>query len=187
MRLPRTTGALSGALIVVLGLWAALIPFVGPYFHYAIGVDHAWHWGMKRLWFDVLPGAVAIVGGLMLIRSDRRASGGLGGWLAVAAGAWLIVGPSLSLLWQHAPGAIGTPHGGTHRQALELIGFYYAVGALIVGLAAFATGRFVSRPRIVEEPAAVAAAGAAESSGRRRPLLGRRGARPARRERAAAE
>lgn len=167
MRLPRTTGALSGVLIVLLGLWAALIPFIGPYVHYSFHVDHTWHWTTSRLWFDVLPGVVAIVGGLMLLRSNRRTSGGLGGWLAVAAGAWLIVGPTLSLLWQRPPGGIGTPHGGPHRQALESIVYFYGVGALIVGLAAFATGRFVSRPRVAEEPA-VAAAGATGLLRRRR-------------------
>ncbi len=29
MRIPRSRGAMSGLLLVILGLWGALIPFVG--------------------------------------------------------------------------------------------------------------------------------------------------------------
>ena len=35
LRVRRSRGALSGLLLVLLGIWGALIPFVGPYFHYA--------------------------------------------------------------------------------------------------------------------------------------------------------
>jgi hypothetical protein len=34
MRTTRSTAAVSGLLIVLLGLWGALIAFVGPYFDY---------------------------------------------------------------------------------------------------------------------------------------------------------
>ena len=177
MRLPRTTGALSGVLIVALGLWGALIPFVGPYFHYAFGNYDAWRYTSNRLWLNVLPGVAAALGGLLLLMSSRRRSGVLGGWLAVAAGAWFVIGPSLSLLWHREGNPIGAPTGGHVRQAAELLGYFYALGALIIALAAFAMGRFVSRPRVAEEPfvAAGAVAGeVAEHRGRRR-LFRRRG------------
>jgi hypothetical protein len=157
VRLPRTTGVLSGLLIVVLGAWAGLIPFVGPYFHYGFTPDQAWHYSSNRLWLDILPAGVAVIGGLMMILSTRRPTGALGGWLAIAGGGWLVVGPNVSLLWQSTPG-IGAPLGGAHRQAIEWIGYFYGVGALIVGLAAFAVGRFLSRPHVAER----AAAGATE-------------------------
>jgi hypothetical protein len=176
MRLPRTTGALSGVLIVVLGVWGALIPFVGPYFHYAFGNYDAWHYTANRLWLDILPGAVAVLGGLLLLRSARRRSGLVGGWLALVAGAWFAIGPSVSLLWHRAGNPIGAPTGGHIRQAVELLGYFYATGVLIAALAGFATGRFVSRPRVAEEPFVAAGAVAGEVSehrGRRR-LFGRR-------------
>jgi hypothetical protein len=156
VRLPRTTGVLSGLLVVLLGAWAGLIPFVGPYFDYGFTPNTAWHYSSSRLWLDILPAAAAVVGGLMMIFARRRATGMLGGWLAVAGGAWLIVGPSVSLLWQSRAG-IGNPLGGTHRQAIEWIGYFYGVGALIVGLAALATGRFLSRPHVAERAVADAA------------------------------
>jgi hypothetical protein len=176
LRLPRTTGALSGVLIVALGVWGGLIPFVGPYFHYAFGNYDAWHYTTNRLWLDILPGAVAVLGGLALLTSSRRASGVLGGWLAVAAGVWFAIGPSVSLLWHAAGNPIGAPTGGHVRQAVELLGYFYALGVLIVAFAAFATGRFVSRPRVAEEPfvAAGAVAGEAAEPRERRRLFRRR-------------
>jgi hypothetical protein len=80
-RLPRSTGALSGLLVILLGIWGGLIPFVGPYFHYAFGSYRTWHYTSARLWLCIVPGAVAVIGGLMLLRSSRRSSGLLGGWL----------------------------------------------------------------------------------------------------------
>jgi hypothetical protein len=176
MRLPRTTGALAGLLVVLLGLWGALIPFVGPYFHYAFGNYDKWHYTTNRLWLDILPGAVAVLGGLMLLGSTRRASGVLGGWLAVAAGAWFAIGPSVSLLWHKSGDPIGAPTGGHVRQAAELVGYFHGLGVLIAALAAFAAGRFVSRPRVAEEPfvAAGAVAGTVEERRGRRRLFGRR-------------
>ncbi len=176
MRLPRTTGALSGVLIIALGLWGALVPFIGGYFHYGFGSYSTWHFTTNRLWLDILPGAAAVIGGLMLLSSSRRSSGVLGGWLAIAAGVWFAIGPVVSLWWHAAGNPIGAPMGGHVRQSLELLGFFYALGAAITGLAAFAMGRFVSRPRIAEEPfvAAGAAAGEVEERHARRGLFRRR-------------
>ena len=33
LQMRRSRGAASGFLLVLLGAWGALIPFVGPYFH----------------------------------------------------------------------------------------------------------------------------------------------------------
>ena len=176
MRLRRTTGALSGLLIVLLGLWGALIPFVGPYFHYAFGNYDTWHYTTNRLWLDILPGAVAMLGGLMLLSATRRATGILAGWLALVAGAWFAIGPTVSLLWHKSGDPIGAPTGGHVRQTVELLGYYHGLGVLIATLAAFAAGRFVSRPRVAEQPfvAAGAVAGEAEERSGRRGLFGRR-------------
>ena len=150
-RLPRTTGALSGLLVILLGIWGGLVPFIGPYFHYAFGSFQTWHYTSERLWLNILPGAVAVIGGLMLLRSSSRTGGLIGGWLAVAAGAWFAIGPTVSLLWHHAGNPIGAPMGGYTRQAIEWLGYFQGLGVLIVGLAAFAMGRYYSRPRVVEE------------------------------------
>ena len=159
MRLPRSTGAVSGLLIVLLGLWGALIPLVGPYFDFGFSPDKTWHYTSDRLWLTIVPGAVAVIAGLMLIRSATRVRGALAGWLAMLAGAWFAVGPAISLTWEgRGRGPIGAPLGGSWRQAAELLGCFHGLGAVIVALAAIATGRFLSRPRIAEDAAMVAGA-----------------------------
>ena len=153
MRIARSTGAVSGLLIGLLGIWGAVVPFVGPYFDYSFGVNSAWHYTTDRLWLDIFPGAVAVAGGLLVFSARTRVAGVVGGWLAVLAGAWFAVGPAVSLTWEHGSGPIGPPLSGTTRQALELVGYFYGLGAVIVSLGAFAIGRFASRPRLAEEPA----------------------------------
>jgi len=109
MRLARSTGAVSGLLIVLLGIWGALVPFVGPYFDYSFGTNSTWHYTTDRLWLDILPGVTAVVGGLLIFFAATRVAGAVGGWLAVLAGAWFAVGPAVSLTWEGAIGPIGPP------------------------------------------------------------------------------
>ena len=82
-RIPRSRGAMSGLLLVLLGLWGALIPFVGPYFNFAYNPNTPWTWTAARGWLEVLPGAVTVLGGLLVMVSANRATALFGGWLAV--------------------------------------------------------------------------------------------------------
>jgi hypothetical protein len=93
---------------------------------------------------------VAVIGGFMLFSAASRVGGLTAGWVAVAAGAWFAIGSAVSLLWHHTIYGIGAPAGGHTRQMLEWVGYFYGLGALIVGLAAFAMGRYFSRPRVVQ-------------------------------------
>jgi hypothetical protein len=157
MRAARSTAAISGLLIVALGAWGALIAFIGPYFNYAFGVNQTWHYSANRLWLDILPGAVAVVGGLLLLASARRAVLLGGALLSLVAGAWFVIGPAVSLTWESGAGPIGRPLFGTTRQMLELVGYFYGVGALIVALAGFSVARVWTRSRaavVHEVPAA---------------------------------
>lgn len=164
MQIPRSRGAVSGLLIVALGLWGALVPFVGPLFDFAFSPDRPWAWTAGRGWLQVLPGVVAVLGGLLLFASRNRATAMIGSWMAVAAGAWFVVGRAVA-----APlglGNAGDPVAATeaHRVWLELT-YFSGLGALIIFLAALAAGRLSvrsvrdiayrdSRTQIVEEPAA---------------------------------
>jgi hypothetical protein len=170
MWVPRSRGALSGTLLVLLGLWGALIPFVGPYFDYAYTPDETWNYTTGRLILEILPGAGAVLGGLLVLGSANRAVAMLGGWLAALSGAWFVLGVPLSALW--ASPTVGEPIGGTTRQVLEYVAFFGGLGVAIVFLAAFALGRFavvgvreVERAAQMvtpEEPATTAPAAAPE-------------------------
>jgi hypothetical protein len=144
MQMPRSRGAASGFLLVLLGAWGALIPFVGPYFDWAFTPDQEWVWTTGRGWLEVLPGAVTALGGLLLLSSRNRFTAMLGGWLTVLAGGWFVVGRALAGLL--AIGDAGTPVAATDakRVALDLT-YFYGLGALIIFLGAIALGRLSIR------------------------------------------
>jgi hypothetical protein len=141
LRVRRSQGALSGVLLVLLGIWGALIPFVGPYFHYAYTPDRAFVATSGRMWLEVLPGVVALVGGVVVLVSRFRPAALLGAWLAALAGAWFAVGEIIAAHFARLPGP-GAPVGGATRTMLEQIGFFTGLGVVIVFVAALALGRF---------------------------------------------
>ena len=173
MRVPRSRGAVSGFLLVLLGAWGALVPFFGPYLDYSYGTDQTWHWTNARLWLEVLPGAAAAVGGLLLLVSAHRVAASLGGWLAALGGAWFIVGLTLAPLLHL--GSVGQPLSTKNDgRAAAQLGYFYGLGAVILFLAAFALGRMAVvgvRDVLVaereEQRAAEAAAADAELARRR--------------------
>ena len=140
MRVPRSRGAVSGLLLILLGAWGALIPFIGPYLDYSYGTDQAWHWTAARGWLEVLPGVVAAVGGLLLMVSANRIRASFGGWLAALAGAWFVVGQTLAPLLRL--GDVGHPLS-QHKvgRAVAQLGYFDGLGVVILFLGAFALGR----------------------------------------------
>lgn len=141
LRVRRSRGALSGVLLILLGIWGALIPFVGPYFHYAYTPDRVWTATSGRMWLEVLPGAVAVAGGVIVLLSRLRLAGVLGAWLAALAGAWFAIGNLIAAHVSAVP-AVGRPVGGATMVLVEQIGYFIGLGVVIVFLAALALGRF---------------------------------------------
>ena len=88
----------------------------------------------------MLPGAATFLGGLILLFARSRALTLLGAWLAILAGAWLIVG--LPLQHELTLGSLGVPIGSSSGQrAGETLGLFVGVGALILFFGAVAFGR----------------------------------------------
>jgi len=165
-RIPRSKGAISGVIVALLGLWGALVPFVGPYFNFAMHTDQSWHWFADRGWLEVLPGAVAFVGGMMMVRGGTRSSISLGAMLGLGAGLWYVIGPVVSTLWNHGATTIGPPLGAHElTRTLEWIGYFYGVGALLILFSSYALG-FIAALPVVDER--VVGAAAATTAGRRR-------------------
>ena len=176
-RIPRRRGAATGFFLLILGVWGALIPFVGPYFNYQIGTTHTWDWSANRLWLSVLPGAAAALGGLIMLFSTRRSTASFGGFLALAGGLWFVIGPSMSMLWNHGVQATCPAFGHSGTRVLEWIGFYYGTGALITMFSSYGLGFLAALPVTDEAvaPTATAPVGQRESAPptRRRGLLRR--------------
>lgn len=142
LRVPRSRGAFSGVLLVLLGLWGGLVPFIGPSLHYAYTPDKVWTVTSGRIWLEVVPAAAAIVGGIVLLMSKLRPGGLFGASLAVLSGAWFALGSVIVRFWMRTPPAQGVPVGGAVARAAEQIGFFSGLGVVIVCVAAFAVGRF---------------------------------------------
>jgi hypothetical protein len=150
-RVPRSRGGLCGTLLLLLGAWGALIPFVGPYFHYAYSPDRTWAYTSGRLYLSIIPGAAALLGGLAVLLTRSRAVGMLGGLLAALGGAWFIVGAQivqvvLKKTSISAGAPIGPPAAGasplTTRMFLEQLGFFAGLGIVVIFIAAIVIGRF---------------------------------------------
>jgi hypothetical protein len=162
LRMPRSRGALTGLILVLLGVWGALIPFVGPDLNFAYTPDEAWTWTAARGWLEVLPGVATVVGGLLLIVSANRAGAMLGGWLATLAGTWFVVGGVFAPLLHL--GSVGDPVASTERKRAVLeVAYFSGLGAMIVFLGGAVLARVAVRlardvrPVDAVEPAAVPA------------------------------
>jgi hypothetical protein len=142
-------GRLLGLLLMLLGIWAALIPFVGPYFGFAFTPDRVWVMTSGRLWLSVAPGAAAFVGGLLVASTDRAATPGA--FLAALGGIWLIAGqPLVSFFLPGHSIVTGSPVvdlGASFRPStmvfLERLGFFYGLGIVILFFAALALGEII--------------------------------------------
>jgi hypothetical protein len=149
-QIPRTRGVLCGILLVLLGAWGGLVPFVGPYFHFAYTPDKAWAYSSGRLYLSIIPGAVTLLAGLFVLSTRSRTLGVLSGFLAALAGAWFVVGYAIILVaTKNTTINPGVPYGSsvggaipTIRQTAEELGFFYGLGVVIVFFGAVAIGRF---------------------------------------------
>lgn len=135
----RTRGAASGTVLVILGVWTGFIQFVGPYFEYQVDQSGVWTFTWDRFWLGILPAIVAIIGGALLAQAADRASASIGAWLGVAAGVWLVIGPTIAGYWT------STSPSTLNMSIVEQIGVFYGLGAVITAVAAFALGRMTVR------------------------------------------
>lgn len=162
LSMPRSRGVVSGLLLVILGAWGALVPFVGPRFNFAYTPDREWAWSTARGWLEVLPGAATVLGGLLLIVAGNRAAAMLGGWLAVLAGAWFVVGGQLAPLL--GIGSAGDPVAATERKrALLEVSYFSGLGALIIFVGGVGLAR--SAVRLARDVPHVAPASATAAPG----------------------
>jgi hypothetical protein len=144
LHMPRSRGAVSGLLLLILGAWGALVPFIGPYFHLSYTPGEAWVWSTARAWLEVFPGVTAAAGGFLLLISGNRATAMFGGWLAVIAGAWFVVGRTLSSTLRL--GDVGQPIAATDaKRAVIEIAYFSGPGTLIVFLGGAVLARVTIR------------------------------------------
>jgi hypothetical protein len=148
-QIPRSRGGITGLLLILLGAAGGLAPFVGPYFHFGYTPDTTWVYNSGRLYYSVVPAAVTVLGGLLVLVTRNRGIGVFGGLIAAAAGAWFILGQdfvttvlkrTISAGSPIAP--VGTAPGTTSiRLYAETLALFGGVGVLILLFGAVAMGR----------------------------------------------
>lgn len=157
--MPSTTTArhvkTAGVLLLLLGVWGALLPFAGPAFGYDMGGGPAWTWTESHATLHLLPGVAAVLGGLLLVRGRGRVGQTFGAVLAALAGIWFVIGPSLHPLW--AGRSMGMMDMGSALSgALSDLGYHYGTGALITVVSGYALGVLVASRSAVAQPAKTA-------------------------------
>jgi hypothetical protein len=100
----RLTVRTIGLLLVALGLWGAIVPFVGPEFDYPFPAGSAvesWSWSDTTWQLSLLPGIGAAYGGLILLGllGTVRFAPALGALIALVSGLWFVLGAQFSHLW----------------------------------------------------------------------------------------
>jgi hypothetical protein len=143
------TLAAVGFLTAVLGVWVAIIPYVGPTFSFGATGTPAWRWNLLHSLLWLAPGAVAIVCGLTIIAqvpSLRNGRGGRGarwvGFLTFLCGAWLAIGP---LAWGVMERGAVFRGGSPWHVFLTRLAYSYGPAAILAMLGGMAMGLVVGR------------------------------------------
>jgi hypothetical protein len=124
-------------LLMVLGAWVFLAPLVGPYFSFGFDTSSKWRFTNDHWLLSLAPGiAIFAAGLLMTVRS--RAMGWLAGLVAVVAGVWLVIGPTLHPTWSSH--VFAPLPGSEWKTAARWIADFYGAGALAIYLGAQAQG-----------------------------------------------
>ncbi|MGZ4399289.1 MAG: hypothetical protein ACXVYM_00295 [Gaiellaceae bacterium] len=159
----RVTTRALGLIVVLAAAWGGIVPFVGPIFDFVVrGTTSSWVWNQHHATLSFAPGLAGVIAGLLML-GGGRALQSLGSLLAMVAGAWFAIGPSLEPIWaSSAAGSVTGASGGPGMRALEAIGYAYATGAFIVVLAGLTAGMLAAPRTVAAAPAAPAAPPPAE-------------------------
>lgn len=133
-----------GLVALVVSAWGGIIPYVGPSFGFSADGYGSWHWNLSHGVVALIPGAIGCLFALSLM--GRTAAGATlrrvaltgGGLLAVASGAWFVVGP---LAWPVLVNGgryfvTASPLGELEHQ----VGYALGPGLILAACGAFAIG-----------------------------------------------
>jgi hypothetical protein len=128
---------------VLLAAWGGVVPFVGPAFGYNSNGSPSWHWSFLHAMLYVVPGAVGVVAGLLVLTRARAAGAaargalGFAGLLLIASGAWFVVGPAA---WPAlgGAGAVFDPVAKSSADFVNQVGYNLGVGVLLAALGGMA-------------------------------------------------
>ena len=158
---PAPSGRMGvpAVLILLLGAWGGIVPFVGPTFGFSADGSSAWTWNLMHGLLWVVPGAAACLGAVAALGLIPRFARGVGhvgasgaGLLVAVAGAWFVVGPVAWPVLQHSAGVF-VPASPLRELAYQ-VGYSLGPGVLITLLGGTTLGwAFRGRRTALERPA----------------------------------
>ncbi|HXW39166.1 MAG TPA: hypothetical protein VEJ44_05680 [Acidimicrobiales bacterium] len=129
-------------LLIAISAWGGIIPFVGPSFGYSADGTGTWHWSLTHAVVALVPGAIGLVIGFVVLTGTRGLTVGRGrlslasaGMIVMACGAWFAIAPWAWPVIQNSPAYFV---GASPLHTLANIGGY----ALGPGVIAAACGAF---------------------------------------------
>jgi hypothetical protein len=135
---------LIGLIAVVISAWGGAIPYVGPLFGYSADGSPAWTWSLTHTVLALVPGVIGVIVGLSFFAPVRSSSVGrrmgmsLAGIIAIAAGAWFVIGP---VAW---PVISDVTHyfvpASPLRNLANQVGYSFGPGIILAVCGAFAFG-----------------------------------------------
>ncbi len=142
-----------GVIMMLAAAWGAIVPFLGPAIGFSGDGTASWTWSLTHAVLGLVPGAIAFGIGLLLVVEAPsvvvgrgRASITTAGLVAVACGAWLVIGPlAWAVIDNTRPYFVGA---GPLRELAYQVGYALGPGIIVVACGAYAVG-WASRHREV--------------------------------------
>ena len=162
-----------GLWTLLLAAWGGISVFVGPTFGYRPTTLTSWDWTKQNWLLHLVPGAVGVFAGLLMLGTIgaregwRRGGLGVASLLTMAAGAWFVIGPSAYHWFQSAAAFNATA--AARSDFANQVGSNLGPGVLLAILGGMAFKAGIANPRVVLERAGESAAGAASPA---RPAAG---------------
>lgn len=164
----RALLSFSGLLVALVAAWGGIVPYLGPRIGFGLNGQPAWRMSEANTVLHLVPGAVGVLCGLVILGAGpafirARFSAGFFGLVAMAAGAWFVVGPAAWPLLQSGANGGGAFVSGSVgvRGFVYQVGYQWGPGLLMVALAGIAVGLLYhgvpwavrsGRVRMVREP-----------------------------------
>jgi hypothetical protein len=149
----RPIGAAEvGLFAALVGAWGAISVFVGPTFGYQPTSASFWDWTTQNWLLHLVPGAVAVFAGLMILAASptRREVGrgplGLAALLIIAAGSWFVLGPAAWPIFESGS-AFATGTNAT-TNFINQLGSSLGPGLLLAILGGMAMKAGIARPAV---------------------------------------
>jgi hypothetical protein len=143
-RVPATRLGMAAVVAALVGAWAGIAPFVAPAFGLSPDGTGSWTWNLGHAWLALAPGAAAVLAALIVLANASslglaraRFAVRLAGLLALASGAWLVVGP---VAWPVLEGSRYFVTSDAWGTLIRTLAFSFGPGLVLTAFGAYALG-----------------------------------------------